>query len=59
MRRLQVDRRDHARRARMRRRADLDLDDAVRVDARTAVVQANAAKVTGRAARFLAGSEAS
>ena len=59
MRRLQVDRRDHARRTRMRKRAELDLDDAVRVDARTAVVRTDAAKVTRRAARFLARSEAS
>jgi hypothetical protein len=39
--------------------ADLDLDDAVRADDRTAVVRANTAKLTRQAARFPARSEAS
>ena len=59
MRRLQVDRRHHARRARLRRQPSISLDEGVRVDARTAVARASAAKVTRRSARFLAGSEAS
>jgi hypothetical protein len=53
MRRLQIDRRDHARRARLRRRASIDLDEAVRAYDRTAVVQDAASRVTRRAARFL------
>jgi hypothetical protein len=59
MRRLQVDRRDHARRARLRRRPDVDLDEAARADDRAAVVRAAASQVTRRAARFLAASQAS
>ncbi len=57
MRRLQVDRRDHARRARRRSRPHVDLDEAVRLDDRAAVVQANATQVTQRAGRFLTASE--
>ena len=59
MRRLQVDRRDLARRARLRRRPNIALDERVPADAHASSVQANAAKVTRQAARFLAGSEAS
>jgi hypothetical protein len=53
MRHLQIDRRHHARRARLRRRASIDLDEAVRADARAAVVRDAASRVTRRAARFL------
>jgi hypothetical protein len=53
MRRLQIDRRDHARRARLRRRPSIDLDEAARTDDRAAVVRAAVAQVTRRAARFL------
>ena len=53
MRRLQIDRRDHARRARLRRRAGIDLDEPARADDRAAVVRAAVAQVTRRAARFL------
>src|SRR6266508_1440192 len=59
MRGLQVDRTDHARRARMRRRPHVDLDEAVRLDDRAAVVRATAAQVTRRAARLLAASQPS
>jgi hypothetical protein len=59
MRRLQVDRRDLTRRARLRRQLSIDLDESVHVDAHAAAVRANAAKVTRQAARFLARSEAS
>ena len=59
MRRLQVDRGDLARRARLRRRPSIVLDERVHADTHAASVQANAAKVTRQAARFLAGSEAS
>lgn len=53
MRRLQIDRRDHARRTRLRRRASIDLDEAARADDRAAVVRDAASRVTRRAARFL------
>jgi hypothetical protein len=57
MRRLQLDRRGLARRARIRKRPYLGLDEAVQVDDRAAAVRANAAKLTQRAARFLSGSQ--
>lgn len=57
MRRLQVDRRDHARRARLRRRPGLE--EGFRLDDRAAVVRAAASPVTRRAARFLAGIDGS
>ena len=53
MRRLQIDRRDHARRARLRRRAGIDLDEPARADDRAAVVRDAASRVTRRAASFL------
>jgi hypothetical protein len=53
MRRLQTDRRDHARRARLRRRASIDPEEAARTDERAAVVRDAASQVTRRAARFL------
>jgi hypothetical protein len=53
MRRLQIDRRDHARRARLRRRPGVDLDEAARADDRAAVVREAASQLTRRAARFL------
>jgi hypothetical protein len=53
MRHLQIDRRDHARRARLRRRPSIDLDEAARTDDRAAVVRDAASQVTRRAARFL------
>jgi hypothetical protein len=53
MRRLQIDRRDHARRARLRRGPIIDPDEAARTDERVAVVRAAASHVTRRAARFL------
>jgi hypothetical protein len=53
MRRLQIDRRDHARRTRLRRRPSIDLDEAARTDDCAASVQDAAAQVTRRAARFL------
>jgi hypothetical protein len=59
MRRLQIDRQDRARRARLRRRPGIDLDEAARADDRAAVIRANATQVTGRAARFLSGTQAS
>lgn len=59
MRRLQVDRRDLARRARLRRGPGSDLDEGVQVAGHAAAVRANAAKVARQAARFLAASEAS
>jgi hypothetical protein len=59
MRRLQINRRDHARRARLRRRPQVDLDEAVGVDDRAAEVRAATREVTQRAARFLAASQAS
>jgi hypothetical protein len=59
MRRLQVDRRDHARRARLRRRPSIGLEEGFRLDDRAAVVRAAASPVTRRAARFLAGIDGS
>ena len=53
MRRLQIDRRGHAHRARLRRPPGIDLDEAARADARAAVVRDAASHVTRRAARFL------
>jgi hypothetical protein len=53
MRRLQIDRRHHARRARLRRGPSIDPDEAVRTDERAAVVRDAASQVTRRAARFL------
>jgi hypothetical protein len=53
MRRLVIDRRDHARRARLRRRPSIDLDEAAHADDRAAVVRDAALQVTRRAARFL------
>jgi hypothetical protein len=53
MRRLQIDRRDRARRARLRRRPSIDLDEAARTDDHAAVVRGAASQVTRRAARFL------
>jgi hypothetical protein len=53
MRHLQIDRRDHARRARLRRRTSIDLDEAARTDERAAVVRVAASQVTRQAARFL------
>ena len=53
MRRLQIDRRDHARRTRLQRRPRINLDEAARADARAAVVRDAASHVTRRAARFL------
>jgi RND superfamily putative drug exporter len=50
MRRLQIDRRDHARRTRLRRRASIDLDEAARADDRAAVVRDAASRVTRRGA---------
>jgi len=52
MRRLRIDRRDHACRARLRRGPGID--QAARTDARAAVVRDAASQVTRRAARFLA-----
>ena len=51
MRRLQIDRRDHARR--LQRRPRINFDEAARADARAAVVRDAASQVTRRAARFL------
>jgi hypothetical protein len=59
MRRQQIDRQDRARRARPRRGPGIDLDEHARADARAAVIRANATHVTGRAARFLRGTQAS
>ena len=59
MRRLQIDRQDRARRARLRRRPGIDLDEAARADDRAAVVREAASQVTRRAARFLRGTQAS
>jgi hypothetical protein len=59
MRHLQVDRDDHARRARLRRRPEVDSNETARLDERAAVVRAAAAQVTRRASRFLAASQAS
>ena len=59
MRRLQVDRRDHARRARLRTRLHVALDETGRLDERAAVVRAAAPKVPRQAASFLAASQAS
>jgi hypothetical protein len=53
MRRLQIDRRDRARRARLRRRPSIDLDEAARTDDHAAVVRGAASQVTRRAVRFL------
>jgi hypothetical protein len=53
MRRLQIDRRDHARRARLQKRPRTNVDEAARADARAAVVREAASQVTRRAARFL------
>lgn len=53
MRRLVIDRRDHARRAGLQRRSSIDLDEAARADDRAAVVRGAASQVTRRAARFL------
>jgi hypothetical protein len=53
MRRLQIDRRHHARRARLQRRPRINFDEAARADARAAVVRDAASHVTRRAARFL------
>jgi hypothetical protein len=53
MRRLQVDRRGHARRARLRRGPSIDLDEAARTDDRAAAVWDAASQVTRRAARLL------
>jgi hypothetical protein len=53
MRRLQIDRRDHARRTRLLRRPSIELDEAARTDDRAAVVRDAASQVTRRAARFL------
>jgi hypothetical protein len=53
MRRLQIDRRDHARRARLRGGPTIDPDEAARTDARAVVVRDAASQVTRRAARFL------
>ena len=53
MRRLQIDRRDHARRARLRRGPSIALDEAARADDRAAVVRDAASQVTRRTARFL------
>ena len=53
MRRLQIDRRDHARRARLQRRPRINFDEAARADARAAVARDAASQVTRRAARFL------
>jgi hypothetical protein len=53
MRHLLIDRRDHARRARLRRGPSIDLDEAARMHDRAAVVQAAASQLTRRAARFL------
>jgi hypothetical protein len=53
MRRLQIDRRDHARQARLRRRPSIEVDEAARTDDRAAVVWDAASQVTRRAARFL------
>jgi len=58
MRRLQVDRRDQARRVRMRRRPPVDLDQAVCPDDRAAGIRAAAWQVTQQAARFLSSNEA-
>lgn len=57
MQRLQVGRRDLTRRARLRERPGIDPDQGAQVDAHATGVRADAAKVTRRAARFLAGSE--
>ena len=54
MRRLRIDRRDHACRARLRRGPGIDLDQAARTDARAAAVRDAASQVIRRAARFLA-----
>jgi hypothetical protein len=59
MRRLQVDRRDRARRAHYRRRPSIGLDDGVHLDDCATVVPAAALQVTQRAARFLARSQGS
>jgi hypothetical protein len=53
MRRLQNDRRHHARRTHLQRRPRINFDEAVRADARAAVVRDAASQVTRRAARFL------
>jgi hypothetical protein len=53
MRRLQVDRRGHPRRAHRRRRPSVDPGEAARADDRAAVVREAASQVTRRAARFL------
>jgi hypothetical protein len=53
MRRLQIDRRDHARRTRLRRRPSIDLDEAARAEGRAAVVRDAASQVIRRAASFL------
>ena len=53
MRHLQIDRRDHARRTRLRQRPNIDLDEAARADDRAAVVRDAASQVIRRAARFL------
>jgi hypothetical protein len=53
MRRLVIDRRGYARRARPRRRPSIDLEEAARADDRAAVVRDAASQVTRRAARFL------
>ena len=59
MRRLQIDRQDRARRARLRRRPGTDLDEAARADDRAAVVRDAASQVARRAARFLRDTQAS
>jgi hypothetical protein len=53
MRRLVIDRRNYARRARPRRRPSIDLEEAARADDPAAVVREAASQVTRRAARFL------
>jgi hypothetical protein len=57
MRRLQVDRRDQARRARMLRWPPVDLDEAISLDDRAAEIRAAAWQVTQQAARFLSRDE--
>ena len=58
MRRLQIDRQDRARRARLRT-PSTDLDNAAHADDRAAVIRANASQVTRQAARFLRDIQAS
>jgi|Tabmets5t2r1_1033131.scaffolds.fasta_scaffold629752_1 hypothetical protein len=53
MRRVQIDRRHHARRTRHQKRPRIDLDEAARTDDRAAEVRDAASQVTRRAARFL------